>query len=369
MYGRWWALIAIMLAAAPPALAASCKTRGEVEAPIAFPRNEASDVQFARSMVPVILPEVTNALPPALTCSRSTVSTALGRYAIGGENGDAFPRVAMRADERPGPVAYLAAPGNPGTFALVVHRQRGLTVLKRFYAGIPSDQRLAEDIRAALASDEGLIAYEPEQKMVSYSFDPSGAVPPPVQSGGQADGSTINAGPQIFIPESGDPRLLDTTGDDMRHKPSGFACPQTFDGLAVMLMSIEPRADYLSCSYRAGTDLRYREDDPIRYQINLFKARPGDTPRGLFDELTGQARGALHIKGDHAPPLATGQPPAPELAVFWDTDGEGVQGVWAGKAGGWIVWLRAQYPPGPANDAEAGKVARILFARIGEQVK
>ncbi len=155
----------------------------------------------------------------------------------------------------------------------------------------------------------------------------------------------------------------------MRHKPSGFACPERFDGLAVLLMSIESKADSLTCDYRAGTDLRYRKDDPIRYEITLLKAFPNESPRGAFDKLITSGRASVRIKGDHAPPLATGPAPAPEFVAYWDTDGDGVQGLWAGKAGGWIVLLRAQYPPSPANDAEAGKVAQTLFTLAGKQVR
>jgi hypothetical protein len=360
-------LVAILLLPAAPALAAPCKTRGAVDAPIAFPRNDAGDVQFARSMVPVMLPDVSGALPPALTCTRSTVSTALGDYAIGGENGEPFPRMALRADGKAGAVAYLAAsPDAAGIFALVV-RQGSLTIIKRFYAGIPTDQRLADDIRVALADSVGIMAFDAKRKMVSYSFAPPGGVPPPLKPESPANGTSVAAGPQILIAGSGDPRLLDMAGG-MRHTPSGFACPENFDGLPVLLMSIDPRTDTLSCSYRAGTELRFREDDPIRYQITLIKA-PGETPRGVFDQLTASARAGLRIKGDHAPPLATGPAPAPEFVAYWDTEDAGVQGVWVGKAGGWIVWLRAQYPPSAANDAEAGKVAQALFTQAGKQVR
>jgi hypothetical protein len=366
---RWLSALALLLLTAAPALAAPCKTQGRVDAPIAFPRNNADDVPFARSMVPVMLPDVSGALPPALTCTRSTVGTALGDYSIGGENGEAFPRMALRADGKAGPVLYLASsPTAPAIFALVVHRQGSLTIIKQFYTGIPTDRRLADDIRAALADNAGVMTYEAEQKMVRYLFAPIGTIPPPMEPGPRADGSRAAVGPQIFVMGSGDPRLLDMAGG-MRHTPSGFACPPTFDGLPVMLMSIDPRTDYLSCSYRAGTDLRFRENDPIRYQIALIKAWPGETPRRLFDELTASARASIRIKGDHAPPLAIGPAPAPEFVAYWDTEDAGVQGAWVGEAGGWIVWLRAQYPPSPANDAEAGKVAQTLFAQVGRQVR
>ena len=365
---RWLsALAAIPLLIAAPALAAPCKTMGAADAPIAFPRNEAADVQFARSMVPVMLPDVSGALPSALTCTRSTVSTALGDYAIGGENGEAFPRMALRADGKAGPIVYLAASRDaPGIFALVV-RHGSLATIKRFYTGVPTDQRLANDIRAALADKAGIMSFDAERKMVSYSFAPPGGVPSPLKPESRANGTSVAAGPQILIAGTGDPRLLDMAGG-MRHKPSGFACPERFDGLPVLLMSIDPRTDTLSCDYRAGTELRFREDDPIRYQITLIKA-PGETPRGIFDQLTASARAGLRIKGDHAPPLATGPAPAPEFVAYWDTEDAGVQGVWVGEAGGWILWLRAQYPPSPANDAEAGKVAQALFSQAGKQVR
>lgn len=361
---RWLsALVAIPLLSAAPALAAPCKTKGAVDAPIAFPRNDAGDVPFARSMVAVMLPDISGALPRALTCIRSTVSTAPGDYAIGGENDDAFPRMALRADGKAGPVAYLAASRDAaGIFALVVH-QGSLTTIKRFYSGIPTDQRLADDLRAALADKAGLMSFDAERKMVSYAFAPPGGVPPPMESGPRADGTSVAAGPQILILSSGDPRLLDMA-DAMRHTPSGFACPRSFDGLPVLLMSIDPRADYLACSYRAGTELRLREDDPIRYQITLIKAR-GTTPRDILDKLIASARAEHRPKGDHTPPPASGA----EYVAYWDTEDAGVQGVWVGKRGGWIVWVRAQYPPSPANDAEAGKVAETLFSLAGKEVR
>lgn len=359
----WAALIAA------PALGAPCKTQGTTDAPIVFPKNDASDVPFARSMVPVILPHTPAALPAALTCTRATVSTASGDYVIGGENGEAFPRMALRADGKAGPVVYVAAsPAASGTFALVVYRPGSMTIIKRFYAGIPIDTRLADDIRAALTDDEGVVTYEPARQMVHYWFATPGGVPPPVEPRVRADGTHVGAGPQVLLANSGDPRLIDMA-NGMRHIPSGFACPQTFAGLSVLLMAIDPKTDYLACSYRAGTDLRYRQDDPIRYQLKLIKAPPGVTARSIFDRLTADARAALHIKGDHSPPLAAGPVPAPEFAAFWDTEDAGMQGVWVGHAGGWIVCLRAQYPSSSANDAEAGKVAQILFAQVAAQVR
>ena len=361
---RWLsALVAILLLTAAPALATPCKTQGAIEAPIAFPRNDAGDVQFARSMVAVMLPDISGALPSTLSCTRSTVSTALGDYAIGGENDDAFPRMALRADGKAGPVAYLAASRDAaGIFALVVH-QGSLTTIKRFYAGIPTDQRLVDDVRAALADKAGIMSFDAERKTVSYAFAPPGGVPPPMESESRAGETSAAAGPQILILSSGDPRLLDLAGG-MRHTPSGFACPQSFDGLPVLLMSIDPRTDYLACSYRAGTELRFRDDDPIRYQITLIKAR-GETPRDMLDKLIAGARAEHRPTGDHAPPPASG----PEYVAYWDTEDAGVQGVWVGKAGSWIVWMRAQYPPSPANDAEAGKVAQTLFSLAGKQVR
>ncbi len=338
------------------------------EASIDFPTGKADDVTFARSMVPAILPEVSRALPRTLTCTRSTIHTALGDYAIGGENGDAYPRMALRADGKAGPAIYLAtSPAAPGKFALVVHPQNGLTIAKRFYNGIPTDARLADDIRAALADDDGVMAFDAEQQGVRYFFAPPGDIPPPVESGALADGTQFEAGPQILISAAGDPHLLDP--GSYRHKPSGFACPSTFDGLAVLLMSIEPNAGSLVCSYRAGTDLRYREDDPIRYQVTLFKSPSGETARSVFEQLTAAARNQLRITGDHRPPLAAGRAPAPQFVGYWDTADAGVQGVWVGQAGGWIIFLRAQYAPSAANDAEAGKIAQILFTQAGKQIR
>jgi len=369
MLGWLSTLGAVLLLAAAPAPAAPCQTQGAVSAPIAFPRNDASDVPFARSMVPVILPDVAGALPAALTCTRSTVRTALGDYVLGGENADAFPRIAMRADGKGGPVAYVvSAPEVSGTFALVVHTQGGTTILKRFYAGIPTDERLADDIRAALADRRGIMAYEAKRQMVQYGFTPTGGFPPPVPSGPRTDGGSVVTGPQIMVLSSGDPQLLDMA-NGMRHTPSGFACRERFDGAAVLLKTIDPRSDYLSCGYRAGTDLRFREADPVRYQITLIKAPPGATAREIFDKLSASVHGGAHIKGDHLPPLSTGSAPAPEFAAAWDTEGASVQAVWVGKAGDWLAWVLAQYPRSNANDAEAGKIVGALFTQVGEQVR
>ena len=364
---NWLAVPVLLLSLiATPALAAPCQTQGEVEAPITFPKNDDTDVPLARSMVGAILPDVTDTLPQALTCTRSTVSTALGDYLLGGENGESFPRMAMRAEGTAGPVAYLATtPEAPAIFALVVYAPGTPTIVKRFYAGLPTDERLAQDVRAALADDQGIMAYDATRTMVMYGF--GDGPPPPVEPGSRAGGVEIAAGPQILISDSGDIRLLDMA-HDMRHIPSGFACPSTFDGLSVLLMSVDPRSDYLACSYRAGTDLHYRQDDAMKYQVILLKPRTSETVRSVFDEVSADGRATLRIKGDHAPPLETGPAPAPEQAVFWDTDA-GVQGLWASKAGSWIVLLRAQYDLTPANDAEAGKVAQVLFAQIAEQVR
>lgn len=356
MLKLWFALVAALLLAIAPAPAATCQSKGQVSRAITFPRHDANDVAFARSMVPVLLPELYDTVPSALSCARVTVRTARGDYAIGGENGDAFPRLALPVDGQAGPIVYLAASSEaPGVLALVV-RNRSLTTVKRFYAGIPTDELLAGDVRTALGDADGIIVYDADRTLVSYGFAPPvGGVPP--QEPGR---SVAAAGPQVFIAGSGDPRLLNMR--DMRHAPSGFGCPQSFPGLAVLLMSVDPRPDYLSCGYRAGTDLRLRDDAEIRYQITLIKAAAGETSRRIFDELTASARASLRIKGDHVPPLPTGPAPAPEFVAYWDTKDGGVQGVWVGKASGWVVWLRAQYPHSATNDAEAGRIAQLLFA-------
>lgn len=175
-------------------------------------------------------------------------------------------------------------------------------------------------------------------------------------------------GPQIFVPDTSDRTTLDMN-DNLRHKPSGFACPQTFDGLAVLLMSIEPDKDSLICDYRAGTDVRYNANDPVRYRLALRKTHPGQTARDLFATMVADGRAALKITGNHTPPWANGPSAPPEWVVFWDTDGDGVQGIWMTQIGGWIVYLRAQYAPSAATDVEAGRIAQTLFAQIKQQVK
>ncbi len=196
----------------------------------------------------------------------------------------------------------------------------------------------------------------------------AGAAPQSTDPGSGIASVKITKGPQVFIPDTGNPATLDIN-DNLRHKPSGFACPETFDGLAVLLMSIEPNDDSLVCDYRAGTDLRYKASDPIRYHLMLVKERPGQSARAIFDQLVAGGRQALKIKGNHTPPWASGPAAAPELVAFWDTDGDGVQGAWVAQAGSWIVVLRAQYAPGAPNDVEAGKIAQTLFALIKQQVK
>jgi len=67
--------------------------------------------------------------------------------------------------------------------------------------------------------------------------------------------------------------------------------------------------------------------------------------------------------------LLTAAASGPEYVAWWDTEDPGAQGVCVGKAGGWIVWVRAQYPSSPANDAEAGQVAQTLFSLAGKQIR
>jgi len=367
----WWklsGLVAALLIASAPAAASPCKTQGNADAPIAFPRNDANDVPIARSMVPLIFPEVTSALPAAPTCTRSTISTPIGDYILGGENDEPISRLAVRADGQPGAVAYLAhPPSNPGLFALMVRFTGSLTVVEKLYAGIPTDQRLAEDVRGALTKKSGIMSFDATQRAVRYGFTPHGGVPLPVQPGRAADGSTtIAAGPQILIQSTGDPQLLDMA-KGMQHRPSGFACPKSFEGLTILLMAIDPRTDYLSCRYRSGTDLHFRPTDQVRYMLTLVRAPPTMTARNIFDQITAKAHATLHITGDHVPPLAIGPAPAPELVAFWDTDG-GTEGVWVGKVGDWTMWVQSKYPPTATNDAEAGQVARTLFLEANKQI-
>jgi len=360
-------LVASLLFAAP-AMAAPCKTAGSVAAAIPFPKGDASDVPFARSMIPVMLPEISAAVPRLPTCTRSTLRTALGDFVLSGENGDAFPRVAVPSNGKADPIVYLApSPGAGDTLALVVLRRGSSAVVTRFYAGVPSDARLAADIPAAVTDEQGIMRFEFGPRTVLYSFAPDRGPPPAVEPSKRPGVDIAGTGPQIFIPDSGDPSTLDPA-NGLRHRPSGFACPQTFPGLAVMLMSIDPRGDALACSYRAGTGLALKEGDPMRYQLVLKRQSGSDSVRSVFDQLVASGRASLRIEAGHPPPLATGPGALPEFAMFWETEDMGVQGVWVGKAGAWLVWLRAQYPPTAADDAEAGKVARILFAAVAREV-
>lgn len=168
----------------------------------------------------------------------------------------------------------------------------------------------------------------------------------------------------MYITGADDIRWMDGT----RHKPSGFTCPETFDGLAVLLKSIDGGKDSLTCDYRAGTDLTYRESDPVRYRITLRRPAHGETAKYAFDQLIANGRGDLHIKGDRAPPLVAGQASGPEFVAYWDT-ADGVQGISVGSAGRWLVWVWAKYEPGAANDAEAGQVTTRLFAEVAKQLK
>lgn len=368
MRGGLTALAGLMVLIAAPALAAPCKTSGTIGAPIAFPKNDPSDIAYARSMTTVMFTEILGAPPRTLDCTRMVVHTALGDYLLGGENNQIYARIAIRADGKAGPILYLAAsPERPGTFALVV-AQGSLTVVKLFYAGIPTDARLAEDMRAALAGDRWIMMFDAEAKTVRYGFTPAGGVPPAVQSGSQSESAdesvSITAGPQVMVTGADDMRWL----EGMRHKPSGFTCPETFDGLAVLLKHVDGGADSLTCDYRAGTDLTYRESDPIRYRITLRRLSLGENARAAFDRLIADNRGDLHIMGDHAPPLAPGPSPAPQFVAYWDTEA-GVQGLSVGSAGRWTVWVWAKYAPGAANDAEAGKVAGILFDAVAKQLR
>ena len=370
---KWWPVVAVVLTvAASSTAAAPCKTAGIAEATMPFPKNDEGDVAFARSMVPAVLPETTSALPKAVSCTRSTVKTPLGDYLLGGENGDAFPRLAMRADGKPGPIVYVAgSPLAERALALVVYTPGGLANVKRFYPAPPTDKRLAEDIAAALAGDDAAImTFDASLRMVRYGFIPRGSMPPPVQPGVLPGGGKLNAGPRVMIAGAPDASLLDMS-NGIRHRPSGFTCPQTFDGLPVLLMSIEPQQDSLSCRYRVSPGLSPQPGERMRYKITLTRA-PGQTPRSVFDNLTAGARPRLKITGDRPAPLAPGPAPAPQYVAYWNTDSERgpeVQGLWVGQAGAWITEVRAQYPPTPANDAEAGKVARTLFEQVARQVR
>lgn len=170
MYRCLLALLVFGTLGVSPALAAPCKTKGEVSAPIAFPKGDASDVAFARSMSAVMFTQILGAPPRTLDCTRMTVRTALGDYWLGGENGQIYSRIAVPADGKGGPIVYLAeSPQRRGAYALVV-AQGAVTVAKQFYAGIPTDARLAEDIRAALADDRAIMTFDAEAKMMRYGF-------------------------------------------------------------------------------------------------------------------------------------------------------------------------------------------------------
>jgi hypothetical protein len=131
-------------------------------------------------------------------------------------------------------------------------------------------------------------------------------------------------------------------------------------GGAILLQQVDATDRSLLCSYREGPDLAFKADAHIKYRLLITKER--GSVAAVMKDLTASARKAVPIVGDKAAPLAAGAAPQPQAASFWTLTDGSVQGVWLGKAGGWMTRLQVDYPDSPANDAQARTVAEALFA-------
>lgn len=371
------ALVLPAVASVTPALAASaaslppCQGKGGEAVAMPFPRGDASDLTLARAMLPAVARGLSYKPAPP-TCSRGTVRTAIGELVLGGEDANLFPRFASRVDGKAGAYALVVkevgSSPNP-TYALVIAGKDGSVAAHRFYAGMPSDAALLADLVEA-ASEPGYILAQrrmpggsPDKPaiMVLYGFDPPPGGPPPAQSADSGDGVARHTGPQFMIGDGSQSYLdLVTRGGVLIHRPSGRSCPQSLIGGAILLQQADATDRSLLCSYREGPDLAFKADAHIKYRLLITKER--GSVAAVMKDLTASARKALPIVGDKAAPLAAGAAPQPQAASFWTLTDGSVQGVWLGKAGGWMTRLQVDYPDSPANDAQARTVAEALFA-------
>lgn len=347
-----------------PALAAPCQTPpSPVAARIPFPTGAPSDVPFARAMPPSVFAfDAAQARAPA-ACERLRFTTPAGEFLLTGENGDPAPRRAVPVATGSQPVAYLLSDdGRAGAgpvYMLVILDPNDVVRVRGFYTGVPDDAVLVEAITHALAETSAVINIDLQRSMVMYGFTPPGGAPPPVQSATLADGSSVTAGPQVML--FGAPGVLMEPAagkrGGSRHRPSGFVCPHTIDDTQVLLMSIEPAADGVRCNFRVGTDLRYNPDDEIRYQLTVARDPGADVDAIIRDFVAEAPRGSR----ERTSPLPAAQMPTPGRTAFVNLDGRTL-GAWFARRGEWLIVLQASYPEGAANDTEAERLARVIYA-------
>jgi len=368
---RLWcaAVLAISMVFPAIARAAPCHTEGSSNAAvISFPRNDGSDLAFARSMLGGFYEGPLAGLT-VVSCERGRVPTAEGEYLLTGENDDAQPRRAVPADGHVGPVVYLTTPDAASTrgrrYELVVSGLDGIQLVKRFYSGIPTDQTLLNDVRAVLADRQAFIAMTTATHLVRYGFDPgptTNGIPPPIDgTAALPGGGRMSQGPQVVVGGPNPTEFLDLQAGKFRHKPSGLSCPDRFEGAAILLVQIDPSATGAVCTYKVGLDPAYDPNAELRYQL-VISNDPATSAESAANQI--KASGAASGGTERAAPLLTGPAPAPTFAVFFQLPDGRVGGAWIAKVGPWIALLRATYSASAANDAEAAIVARKVFAEI-----
>lgn len=162
----------------------------------------------------------------------------------------------------------------------------------------------------------------------------------------------IGEGAQAYL----DPQDAERT---LLHRSSGFSCPLSLVGGAIVLKHIDAGAGSLLCQYRDGPNLTFDPDAHVKYQFLIVKG--SGSVGSVMKDLTAGARQALPIAADKAAPAQPGAAPRPQAARFWTLRDGSVQGLWLGKTRGWFVRLQVDYPDTAANEAEAKAVAEALF--------
>lgn len=358
---------------------AACKTRSDPAAKaIGFPRGEASDVEFARAMVPAAMPQVTAKLPTAASCLRKTFQTSRGDYQLRGENSDLISRTAVRPGGGDGEIFYLVSmASDPKTKlpvqVLVLHFPGAESFALKFYTGIPSDDLLASDIARATQEIEPIFSVNAQTKFVQYGFSPTGGAPSPVQSGTTRDATGAEtktvAGPQVFyVGDAMTAGHIKMDGGKARHAASGLSCPDRFDGQQVLLMRVTADNDSLHCEYRHGTELRYDPNDEVRYDIKLAR-RPARTAQEIAGIVGPDLRSSNPSLREAVPALAAGASPAPATAQSWISVSNYKFSLWTAKKADWIMISLATYAPTAENDKEAASVVKRLFETAFSQVR
>jgi hypothetical protein len=339
----------------------ACKGAGLAQAaPITPPLEGARNQVYAGVITRPLQLEAAGRFNRTITCTRGEPIAAGGlSFTLTGEDEDSLPRRAIGAGERD-PSFYLYPDVDMGNvLAAMLGGQRAINVNVRYVL-----VRVTPEVREVIAIYPGMPTDVELRRIIAENA--ATAARPQARIEVAGGGVTILA-PSISLPlpQGQSRRLTQADGtvfergerNAVKHKPTGFVCPQNLQGLVRRDLAIYDPSDGgrdVSCGYG-------RVDSPIWHTLYLTKV-PDLTPDQVFTLFERDAQMVAPPTNAMVAPLAPGAPPLPARASFWVDRYGMVQGLWVTSVGPWHIKIRTTCERG--RESQAAQFARAAFEAV-----